>query len=190
MAILPLQQNLRCLQLEGRWERSHCGGSSNLVYLILSFSRNEKIRLRCHWQFEGSEVSAVTRLAWSPWVAQSMSANSMFSKWSILAASMDDGSVHLTKVFVKSSKEDIFESCEIDARSIYKLRARDRLSIARLAWKRRGDEFVLAMSSNRGLIASIHSVVEADLLGSRHLTDLCPHKNYSPVAGNVGFISC
>lgn len=128
----------------------------------------------------------MTHLAWSPWVDSSPSQHSNRVSISILAASRNDGSVHLTKVILKNPESDGIGVRGVQTDTWRELLPKNRLAVTKFAWTRRQDDLILAVCLNGFLVLSIHPIKTAHTLSSAMA--MCRHENYSPVVGN--FPSC
>jgi hypothetical protein len=146
--------------------------------LIFSFIRGQGLQVKCIWKLAISERLAITHLAWSPWI--DMPESSLLDKCSILAASMNDGTVHLAKI-MSTSEADRVDICEIQSDMTRELLPKQRIPVSKLAWKQRTDDLVLFITRNGGLTVSIHSLERTEELSSEILS--CRHDNYSPVVG-------
>lgn len=110
-----------------------------------------------------------------------MPKSSLFDKCSVLAASRNDGSVHLAKILMSTSEADRVDICEIQSDITRELFPKQRIPVSKLAWKQRADNFVLFITRNGSLTVSIHSLKRMKDLSSEILS--CRHDNYSPVVG-------
>ena len=144
-----------------------------------SFTRNKDIELRSIWQLPDSEAPAVTHLVWSPWTEISTSQKSNRVSVSVLAASRNDGSVHLSKVILRHSNHNGDEIQEVQTDTSRELLPKNRLAVTKLAWTRRQDDLILAVCINRFLVVSIHPIGSIQTLASAMA--MCRHGNYSPV---------
>jgi len=175
-----------------RWEMlqevSQSGGNPSIHFIAHhSFARGGNIELRSTWQLPESDSPALTHVTWSPWVDSSPSQRSNHVSFSILAASRNDGSVHLSKVILKNPKSDGIDVRGVQTETSRELLPKNRLAVTKFAWTRRGeDDLILAVCLNGFLVLSIHPIKTAHTLSSAMA--MCRHENYSPVVGT--FPSC
>jgi hypothetical protein len=166
---------------------SQSGGNPYIHFNAhFSFTRGGVIELRSTWQLPESDSPAVTHLAWSPWVDSSPSQDSHRVSIFILAASRNDGSVHLSKVILRNPEPDGIDVRGVQTDTSRELLPRNRLSVTKFAWTRRHDDLILAVCLNGFLVLSIHPIKTAHTLSSAMA--MCRHANYTPVVGN--FLSC
>ena len=136
------------------------------------------LQCKCSWQLP-TDGSAVNHLAWSPWVDTANS--SPFNKVSILAASRNDGSVHLAKVLIKTVADETLDICEIQSDMTRELFPKQRIPVSKLSWKLRKEDLLLAVAHNGSLSMSIHPIKQITTLSSKVV--VCRHDNFSPVVG-------
>src|SRR5271169_2053442 len=100
-------------------------------FVYLSFTRGQGLQSKCVWKLPTVDDSAITHLAWSPWIDMSSNSN----KFSLLAACRFDGSVHLAKIVINGSEGNL-ETCEIQSDMARELLPRQRIPASKLSWKR------------------------------------------------------
>lgn len=157
---------------------------SLISQLIFSFTRYDGLHFKTTWKLPFSDRdSIVTHLAWSPWI--DLPNPSPFNKLSILAASRNDGTVHLAKILIKTSEsDDTLDICEIlsNDNMTCELLPQERIPVSKLAWKQRNNDILLAIARNGKLTMSIHSLKGIQNSVSSEIVS-CRHENYSPVVG-------
>jgi len=182
--ILIKAEKKRYLPWETRQGVSQSGGNYEIHFFPhFSFTRNKDVEFRSTWQLPESDSPAVTHLAWSPWVDNSPSQPSKNISISILAASRNDGSVHLCNVILSNSKDDGIDVHGVQTDTSRELLPKNRLAVNKFAWTRRQDDLILAVCLNGFLVLSIHQIKSIHTLSSAMA--MCRHGNYSPVVGNV-----
>lgn len=166
---------------------SQSGGKPQIRFVAnFSFTRGGDTELRSTWQLPESGSPAVTHLAWSPWVDSSTSQHSNRISIAILAASRNDGSVHLSKVILRNPESDGIDVRGVQTDTSRELLPKNRLAVTKFAWTRRQDDLILSVCLNGFLVLSIHPIKTAHTLSSAMA--MCRHENYSHVVGN--FPSC
>ena len=164
--------------------QSHYGGThADTVVAYQSFTRSQALRFKSNWILPTVAESAVTQLAWSPWISIHKTSLSPFDKVSILAVSRNDGSVHLVKIVINTESRDV-EILEMNANMVHKLVPKQRIPVSKLAWMRREDDLILFTTRNGSLTVSTIPI-DNILKFSSLQTVICRHENFSPVVGNL-----
>ena len=147
----------------------------------VSFPHNKNVELKSTWRLPVSDSPAVTHLAWSQWVECPPSQRSKNWFVSILAASRNDGSVHLSQVTLDPSEQDGIAIFKVQTNASYNALPKNRLAITRLAWTRRQNALLLAVCVNGFLVIAVHRLDNLDAQSTSMV--MCRHGNYSPVIG-------
>ena len=145
----------------------------------LRFTRSQGLRFKSRWRPSKTDSSAVAHLSWSPWV--DVPNLHPYNKMSNLAASLNDGSVHLTKILISTTEEGSLSVCDTQSDMTCELFPKQRIPVSKLAWKRRNDDFVLAIARNGSLIFSFHPISQIKAISSKAISSR--HENFSPVIG-------